>query len=102
MSRAPAEGSARRAWYAPRDPVMADARPEPFASLSAGENTTPRKHLASGLAKQGEAYSTLSEPWRETLAVIDDLEDAFAPALDAEIEAARPRLAPEPAPEAQL
>jgi hypothetical protein len=84
----------RHGWrdphVAPHDPVMAAPRPDLFAALTPRENITLRQQLASGLDKQTQAYPVLAEPSRETGAVLDDLADAFGPALDAERAAARP------------
>jgi hypothetical protein len=66
----------------PHDPAMAGADPAMFASLTDDENRILGAHLSSGWYKQAAVYPTLSEPWRETSAVLDDLHGAW--------EAARP------------
>jgi hypothetical protein len=71
----------------PGDPAMAASNPGMFAPLTASENTALRQHLWSGWHKQADAYPVLSEPWKETAAVIDDLTDAWRPAFQAEREA---------------
>jgi hypothetical protein len=58
------------------DPAMAAADPAIFAPLTAEENDILDAHLTSGLYKQAAVYSPLSEPWRETAAVLDDLDQA--------------------------
>jgi hypothetical protein len=70
----------------PGDPAMAASNPEMFAPLTASENIVLRQHLTSGWHKQSAAYPTLSEPWKETAAVIDDLTDAWPRAFQAEQE----------------
>jgi hypothetical protein len=71
----------------PRDPAMAASDPGMFAPLTSGENDIPRMHLTSGWYKQVAVYPGLSEPWKETAAVLDDLGDAWRPAYQAEREA---------------
>jgi hypothetical protein len=61
----------------PAAPEMAAAAPELFTGLNTEENTILRTHLTSGWYKQAAAYPTLSEPWKETSAVLDDLSAAW-------------------------
>ena len=62
---------------APRDPVMAAPDPAMFEPMDRGENNILNAHLTSGLYKQGAVYPVLSEPWRETTAILDDLHAAW-------------------------
>ena len=61
----------------PHDPVMAAADPAMFASMTCDENKILNAHLTSGMYKQSAVYPLLSEPWRETAAVLDDLNSAW-------------------------
>jgi hypothetical protein len=70
----------------PGDPAMAASDPGMFAPLTSGENDILRMHLTSGWYKQSAVYPTLSEPWKETAAVLDDLGDAWRTAYQAERE----------------
>ncbi|MGH7171871.1 MAG: hypothetical protein ACRELG_16470 [Gemmataceae bacterium] len=54
---------------APGDPAM-------FAPLTADENSILNAHLASGWLKQAAVYPPLSEPWKETHALLTDLHEA--------------------------
>jgi hypothetical protein len=69
---------------APSDPAMAAADPAMFAPMTRTENTILNAHLTSGWYKQSAVYPILSEPWRETRAVIDDLSGAWRAAFHAE------------------
>jgi hypothetical protein len=62
---------------APHDPAMAAPDPAMFASLTGDENQILNQHLTSGWYKQRAIYPVLSEPWRETSALIDDLNSAW-------------------------
>lgn len=62
---------------APNDPAMAASDPAMFAEMTQDENTILRYHLTSGWYKQGAVYPTLSEPWKETSVVLDDLNSAW-------------------------
>jgi hypothetical protein len=62
---------------APSDPAMAGADPAMFASLTGDESNILRAHLTSGWYKQSAVYPVLSEPWRETAALKDDLSGAW-------------------------
>jgi hypothetical protein len=64
---------------APGDPAM-------FEPLTTDENGILRAHLTSGWYKQATVYRALSEPWRETEALLDDLHEAFWVSLQAEQE----------------
>ena len=61
----------------PEDPAMRAADPAMFAPLTTDENHILRAHLTSGWLKQSAVYPTLSEPWKETAAVLDDLHSAW-------------------------
>ena len=65
--------------------------PAMFAPLTIDENKILRAHLSSGWYKQSAVYPVLSEPWRETGGLLDDLHDAY-----------RPPWPPGPDPEAEL
>ena len=84
----------------PHDPAMAAADPPMFASLTDDENKILRAHLASGWHKQSAVDPTLSEPWRETSVLLDDLNGAFWAARQASREAPGIRAAGPEAPEA--
>jgi hypothetical protein len=56
---------------------MQPVDPTLFAPLSTGENTVLVAHLKSGWYKQAAVYPTLSEPWKETAALLDDLHSAW-------------------------
>jgi hypothetical protein len=71
---------------APRDPVMAASDSGMFAPLTRQENHILTSHLTSGWYKQSAVYPLLSEPWRETRAVLDDLGQAWDVAWQAEHE----------------
>jgi hypothetical protein len=68
---------------APHDPVMATPDPAMFAPLTPDENTILNAHLTSGWYKQSAVYPVLSEPWRETSALKDDLHGAWRVAWQA-------------------
>jgi hypothetical protein len=53
----------------PSDPAM-------FALLTREENRILAMHLTSGWYKQAAVYPALSEPWRETEALLIDLSEA--------------------------
>jgi hypothetical protein len=61
----------------PEDPAMRAADPAMFAPLTTRENHILGAHLHSGWLKQSAVYPTLSEPWKETGAVLDDLHGAW-------------------------
>jgi hypothetical protein len=61
----------------PAAPEMAAADPQMFAPLTLEDNHILRSHLTSGWYKQEAVYPTLSEPWKETCAVLDDLGAAW-------------------------
>ena len=54
----------------PHDPAM-------FSPMTTDENKILHAHLTSGWHKQSAVYPTLSEPWRETSALLDDLGSAW-------------------------
>jgi hypothetical protein len=68
----------------PHDPVMAAPDPAMFAPMTREENQVLNAHLQSGWAKQRVVYPILSEPWRETTAMIDDLHLAWRASWQAE------------------
>jgi hypothetical protein len=70
----------------PGDPAMAGSDPAMFAPMTAREDAILRAHLISGWYKQSAVYPTLSEPWKETAAVLHDLGDAWDAAYQAERE----------------
>jgi hypothetical protein len=70
----------------PSDPAMAAGDPAMFTPLTSVENNILTMHLTSGWYKQGAVYPTLSEPWKETCAVLGDLHDAHETACQAERE----------------
>jgi hypothetical protein len=59
------------------DPAMAAADPAIFAPLTGAENSILVAHLTSGWYKQGAVYPSMSEPWRETAVMLDDLHQAW-------------------------
>jgi hypothetical protein len=61
----------------PAAPEMAAADPKLFVGLNTDENTILNHHLTSGWHKQSAVYPALSEPWKETSAVLDDLAAAW-------------------------
>jgi hypothetical protein len=67
----------------PSDPAMAASDPAMFQPLTAQDNNILTAHLRSGWAKQGAVYPTLSEPWKETAATLDDLHAAWQAAFEA-------------------
>jgi hypothetical protein len=71
----------------PHDPAMAAADPAMFAAMTSEETNILRAHLTSGWYKQSAAYPALSEPWRETNALLHDLHGAWSSAFQAEREA---------------
>jgi hypothetical protein len=70
----------------PADPAMAASDPAMFSSLTSGENQILSRHLTSGWYKQQAVYPVLSEPWKETNAVLDDLSAAWRISWQAEHE----------------
>ena len=87
----------------PEDPAMRAADPAMFAPLTTDENHILRAHLTSGWLKQSAVYPTLSEPWKETSAVLDDLHGAWDVAWKGQSQGSpstEPK--PEPEPEAGL
>lgn len=61
----------------PADPAMAASDPAMFEPMTTDENHILSQHLTSGWYKQHAVYPTLSEPWKETSAVLDDLSAAW-------------------------
>jgi hypothetical protein len=70
----------------PKDPVMAASDPAMFASLTSDDSWVLRTHLTAGWYKQAVVYPALSEPWKETSVVLDDISDAWRAARQAERE----------------
>jgi hypothetical protein len=70
----------------PADPAMAAGDPAMFSSLTSGENQILTHHLTSGWYKQAAVYPVLSEPWKETSAVLGDLGAAWRIGWQAEHE----------------
>jgi hypothetical protein len=68
----------------PHDPAMAAADPAMFSPMTTDENKILQAHLTSGWLKQAAVYPTLSEPWRETCAMLDDLGSAWRVSWQAE------------------
>ena len=60
----------------PSDPAM-------FAQLTREENRILCMHLTSGWYKQAAVYPSLSEPWRETEALLIDLSEAHRASFQA-------------------
>jgi hypothetical protein len=60
----------------PPDPAM-------FAQLTGEENRILTMHLTSGWYKQAAVYPALSEPWRETEALLIDLSEAHRASFQA-------------------
>ena len=79
----------------PGDPAM-------FEPLTFDENGILWAHLTSGWYKQAAVYPTLSEPWKETAALLDDLRSAWNITWKGESQLAEgsPSTEPEPEPEA--
>jgi hypothetical protein len=73
-----------RVATAPNDPVMAAPDPAMFEPMNRGENKVLTAHLSSGWYKQDAVYPVLSEPWRETGAILDDLHVAWRANFNAE------------------
>jgi hypothetical protein len=85
----------------PEDPAMQARDPAMFAPLTTGENHILSTHLTSGWYKQAAVYPTLSEPWKETSAVLDDLHSAWDVAWKGASHLAGGSPSTEPEPEAQ-
>jgi hypothetical protein len=68
----------------PHDAVMAAADPQMFAPLTRDEVKILDAHLTSGWYKQSAVYPGLSEPWRETRALKQDLSGAWWAAFHTE------------------
>jgi len=83
------------------DPAMQPADQVTFAPLTIDENGVLRAHLTSGWRKQAAVYPTLSEPWKETAALLDDLRSAWDVAWRGESPLAGGSPSTEPEPEAE-
>ena len=66
----------------PVDPAMQAGDPGMFAPLTTDENEVLRAHLTSGWYKQAAVYPTLSEPWKETGVLLNDLHAAYEAAIE--------------------
>ena len=66
----------------PVDPAMQPVDPTLFAPLTTGENEVLGAHLTSGWYKQAAVYPTLSEPWKETGVLLNDLHAAYEAAIE--------------------
>jgi hypothetical protein len=66
----------------PVDPAMQPADHATFAPLTTDENGILRAHLTSGWYKQADIYPTLSEPWKETGVLLNDLHAAYEAAIE--------------------
>jgi len=86
----------------PEDPAMRAGDPAMFTPLTTRENEILGAHLTSGWYKQSAVYPTLSEPWKETSVLLDDLHSAWDVAWRGESPQAggSPSTEPEPEPEA--
>ena len=76
--------------------------PGMFAPLTTDENGILGAHLVSGWYKQATVYPTLSEPWKETAAVLDDLHSAWDIAWQGRSHPAGGSPSTEPEPEAEV
>ena len=83
----------------PEDPAMQAGDPTLFAPLTIDENEILGAHMTSGWRKQSAVYPTLSEPWKETAALLDDLHSAWDVAWKGRSQGS-PATEPEPEPEA--
>ena len=86
----------------PDDPAMQPVDPTLFAPLTARENEILGAHLTSGWYTQSAVSPTLSAPWTETAALLDDLHSAWDVAWKNALHPAggSPSTEPEPEPEA--
>ena len=86
----------------PEDPAMRAGDPAMFTPLTTRENEILGAHLTSGWYKQSAVYPTLSEPWKETAVLLDDLHRAWDITWQGESQLAEgsPSTEPEPEPEA--
>jgi hypothetical protein len=66
----------------PVDPAMQSADQVTFAPLTTDENEVLRAHLTSGWRKQAAVYPTLSEPWKETGILLNDLYAMYEAAIE--------------------
>jgi hypothetical protein len=81
-----AQAAANDPAVMPADPAMAASDPAMFGPMTSGENQILSQHLTSGWYKQQAVYPALSEPWKETSAVLDDLSAAWRIGWQAEHE----------------
>ena len=61
----------------PADPAMAASRPGNVRALTGRELRSSEPAPGSGWYKQQAVYPALSEPWKETSAVLEDLHAAW-------------------------
>ena len=66
----------------PHDPAMAAPDPAMFAPMTREENLILDAHLTSGWYKQAAVYPTLSEPWKETGVLLNDLHAVYEAAIE--------------------
>ena len=85
----------------PEDPAMRAGDPAMFTPLTTRENEILGAHLTSGWYKQSAVYPTLSEPWKETSVLLDDLHSAWDVTRRGESPSAGGSLSTEPEPEAE-
>ena len=85
----------------PQDPAAQAGDPTLFAPLTLDENGILGAHLTSGWYKQSAVYPTLSEPWKETAALLDDLHSAWDIARNGESLPAKGSPSTEREPEAE-
>jgi hypothetical protein len=67
----------------PDRPEFGAPDPALFAPLTTDENHVLRYHLTSGWYKQSAVYPPLSDIWRETSEILDDMHAAWDIAFDA-------------------
>ena len=96
------QADAKNPMVMPSDPAMAASDPAMFAPMTASEDLILRQHLTSAWYKQSAVYPTLSEPWKETAALLDDLHSAWNITWKGELQLAEgsPSTEPKPEPEA--
>ena len=86
------------------DPIKLPDQPSDpglFEPLSLDENSILKAHLTSGWYKQSAVYPRLSEPWKETSALLNDLHRAWDIAWNEEPRPAEGSPSTEPEPEAE-
>jgi hypothetical protein len=86
----------------PEDAAMQPADPTLFAPLTLDENQVLRAHLNSGRYKQAAVYPTLSEPWKETGVLLNDLHAVYEAAIEDQYGPADAAMTEPPATEPEL